>query len=124
MEEQELKEVIQKQQVESCDERYVLEKVYWQRTVKMLVMIVSLLITLSGGIIAWGFKTSAEVTNNTQGRREIERRISDIESFYRIANENYSNVAKNQLEALQYSQRLSRKLDILIERAGAKYLEE
>jgi len=115
MEEQEVKGLIQKQ-VESCDEKYVLEKIYWQRTVRMIVAIVSLLITLFGGIIAWGFKTSTEVTNNTQGRRDLERRIDIVERQYSILHENNEILVDNQKRVLESSDRLGRKLDVLIDR--------
>lgn len=122
MEENEVKGLIQTQST-SCDERYVQEKVYWQRTVKMIVVVVSMLLGISGSIVAWGFSISTELTNNTQGRHELERRMDAYERQNAAMLEQYENVAKNQQEVLTYSKRLSSKLDVLIDRAGAKYHE-
>jgi len=120
MDEQELKEFIAKELLE-FEQSYVSEKVYWQRTVRMIVIIVSMVTGLFGGIIAYGFKTSAEVTNNTQGRRDIERRMDVIERQHAAMSENYRIVADNQKEVLDATSRLSRKMDVLIDRSGAKY---
>jgi hypothetical protein len=122
MEENEVKGLI-KAQSGSCDDKYVQEKVYWQRTVKMIVVVISMLLGLSGGMIAWGFKVSTELTNNTQGRHELERRMEVFERQNAVVLEQYDNVAKNQQEVLTYTKRLSGKLDVLIDRAGAKYRE-
>lgn len=120
MEEQEVIKVVKKELLE-FEESYVTEKVYWQRTVRMIVIVVSMVMSLVGGIVAYGFKTSTEVTNNTQGRRDIERRMDSIERQHAVMMDNYNTVAKNQNEVLDASNRLSRKLDILIDRAGVKY---
>jgi hypothetical protein len=122
MEEQEVKALIQKELVE-IEENYVPEKIYWQRTVRMIVIIASMMISLLGGMIAWGFKISTEVTNNTQARRDFERRLDNIESDNKKIIENYNNVAENQKEVLSHQQKLSRKLDVLIDKAGARYSE-
>lgn len=122
MEDQEVKALIKKE-LESIDENYVSEKVYWQRNVRMIIIITSMMMGIFGSIIAWGFKISTEVTNNTQSRHDSERRIGTIEADYKKILENYSTVADNQKEVLTHQQKLSRKLDALIDKAGARYSE-
>ena len=111
-------------QAKACEEKFVLEKVYWQRTVKMITVIVSILLGISGGAIAWGFSTSAAVTNNTSGRRDLERRIDVVERQNAIILQSHASLAENQEKVIGYQERLIKKLDILIDRSGGKALDE
>lgn len=112
----EVRNLIQKQELE-CDDKYVLEKVYWQRTVRMLVVTITLFTTLLGSIIGLTFKWSNEVTNNTQGRRDLERRINVVERQNAVILENQDKVAENQENVLHHQERLHKKLDYLISRS-------
>lgn len=117
MEEQEVLKLI-KEQCAKCDEKYVLEHVFWHRIVRMIVIVITMLMTTFAGLIAWGFKTSTEITNNTQGRRDLERRIDVIERQNTIILQNHDILAKNQQTVLDQQTRLIKKLDILIDRDG------
>jgi len=115
----EVRDLIHKQELE-CDERYVLEKVYWQRTVRVLVVAITLFTGLLGSMIGLSFKWSNEVTNNTQGRRELERRINVVERQNSVILENHDDLAENQKNVLYHQERLGKKLDILIDRSGRR----
>jgi len=106
-------------QANACEEKFVLEKVYWQRTVKMITIIVSILLGISGGAIAWGFSTSAAVTNNTQGRRDLERRMDVVDRQNAVILHNHDDLLKNQDKVIEYQEKLIKKLDILIRRSNA-----
>lgn len=117
MEEHEIEGLIKNQSL-ACDDKYVQEKIYWERTVRMIVIVVGMLLTLSGGVVAWGFKVSTEVTNNTQSHKDLERRFEAYERQNAALLEQYATVVKNQQEVLSYSKKLNDKLDILINRSG------
>ena len=122
MDEQEVKGLILKELV-SFEEDFVSEKVYWQRTVRMIIVLVSMLLGLFGGMIGWGFNWSTEVTNNTQWRRDADRRMETIEHEQNLIIQNYKEVGENQKEVLSQTTKVSRKLDALIDKAGARYRE-
>lgn len=116
----EVRDLMRKQGV-SCDEKYVLEKAYWLRTVRMLVVAISLFTGLLGSMIAFAFTWSNEVTNNTQGRRDLERRIDVVERQNAVILDNHEDLAENQKDVLYHQERLGKKLDILINRSGGRY---
>jgi len=117
---QEVRNLVNKQTL-VCDDRYVLETVYWKRTVKMIIIVIGMFTGLLGTMIGYSFKVSTEVTNNTQGRRDIDRRISVVERQNDVILKNHDNLADNQKEVLFHQNRLGKKLDVLIDRAGIRY---
>jgi len=119
MEEQDIRNIVAKELLD-FDEKYVQEKVYWQRTVRMIVVVSSMLLSLFGGLIAWGFNVSNSVTNNTQGRRDLERRMDVIERQHTAMMDNYNVVVKNQAEVIAASNKLCRKLDLIMDKVGAR----
>ena len=117
--EQEVRDLIDKQSL-ACDERYVLEKVYWKRTVKMIVIMIGMFTGLLGTMIGYSFKMSTEVTNNTQGRRDQDRRLNIMERQNEVILKSHDDLVENQKEVLFYQTRLGKKLDVLIDRSGGR----
>jgi len=115
MEEKDLKEAIQKQS-QSCDEKYVLEKAYWQRGLKALIVALGVFLSVMGGIVAWGFATAHDVNNNTQGRHALEQRIEIVDRQNTNILQNHETLAENQKQILEQQERLIKKLDLLIDR--------
>jgi len=113
---EDVRDVIQKQTLE-CDEKYVLEKVFWQRTIKFTVTATSALLAFAVLIIGWNLTMAADISANTEGRHALENRLTQIETIYSKIMANQDAIIKNQDEVMNKTDGLRKDIGKLLIKA-------
>jgi len=108
--------IIQKQTL-ACDEKYVLEKVFWQRTIKFTVTATSALLAFAVIIIGWNLTMAADISANTEGRKALANRLTQIETIYNKIMENQDAIIENQDEVITKTDGLKKDIGKLLKKA-------